>query len=710
MLTSRNNQLENDFQRLQLQHRNNQLALERLDEYEETISQLQEQLDQFRSNKKISSGNSAIFICTIIEIYFSDNDHHDKLRIENLERQIVELTAEVQSLEKDNCQLQQQFQNFQCTPGSPPSVNCRTSSPFVNLYDQFISLLPHELISSDKSHLSLSDRFTDLFEQFSSYVGTFSIVQEELDSLKQILNEKQDELEKLRTHFDLTTDKLTQFQEQQSLAQKNKSFDSDEDELDEILGFQHRAPSQQSLLSITPGEKQLLLAQNELLSSLFTEKERELIELQQVEKTHRSTCQQMEFERDEKLKELNDIRNVLDEKLRENSSLKKDKLFFIEKLAQLERERQEQQSIIQLPPKQSTPEREKSPPTTTTSSITPEQYDKLQSDYDELLQLSNKQHEESLSYYNEYMRIVSIYNELTGKYSQLQIEHESIQSIIQQKNEAYLQCQNELNTFQNLFYHQKKKSDDIDLLRSTLTERESQLQKLIDEEKQWTSKQCELENKLKFFEENQPRLEEIQLDLKRVTHERDLAIVERKQLEKRFEADEKTLLQLTDELEKKNRESENVKFEYARLEELNINRYEQALNEIRQHFYNEIVNRDSFIAKLQSEITQSNENFQLANNSRVEKQLVKNILLSYFHTPIDKQQEVVPLLGALVGFTQDEYQKAIDAINSNINGTGSWLTGWLGTSSAKTKTQLEAPVYHPDKVISKNTSSSFNRM
>ena len=42
----------------------------------------------------------------------------------------------------------------------------------------------------------------------------------------------------------------------------------------------------------------------------------------------------------------------------------------------------------------------------------------------------------------------------------------------------------------------------------------------------------------------------------------------------------------------------------------------------------------------------------------MEKQLVKNILLSYFHTPIDKRQEVVPLLGALVGFTQEEYQKS----------------------------------------------------
>jgi len=203
-------------------------------------------------------------------------------------------------------------------------------------------------------------------------MGTFSIIQEELDSLKQILIEKQDELEKLRSHLELTTDKLTQIQEEQLLSSnKDQSYESDEDELEEILGFHQRTPSRQSLLSITPGEKQQLIAQNELLSSLLTEKEQELIILQQAEKTRedlrknleilRGNLQQMEIEKEVKQVELNDIRNILDEKLRENSSLKKEKMFFIDKLAEFERERQEQQVTIQLPPKQSSQEREISP-------------------------------------------------------------------------------------------------------------------------------------------------------------------------------------------------------------------------------------------------------------------------------------------------------------------------------------------------------------
>ena len=63
--------------------------------------------------------------------------------------------------------------------------------------------------------------------------------------------------------------------------------------------------------------------------------------------------QQLERNNDIKQIELNDIKHVLDEKLRENSSLKKEKMYFIEKLAEFEREKHEYQSIIQTSSKQS---------------------------------------------------------------------------------------------------------------------------------------------------------------------------------------------------------------------------------------------------------------------------------------------------------------------------------------------------------------------
>jgi len=182
---------------------------------------------------------------------------------------------------------------------------------------------------------------------------------------------------------------------------------------------------------------------------------------------------------------------------------------------------------------------------------TKEQYEKLRSDYDQLVEFSKHQHDESLSYYNEYTRILSLYNDLNTKSSQLQIDYESLQSLIQQKNEAYLQCQNELNNYQNLLYHEKKKSEEVDLLRSTLIERDSKFQQLVDNETKLLVKQSELERDIKLLEQNnfelksseqlfieqlqQTNTEQLHLDLKQITHERNLAIVEKKQLENQIE-------------------------------------------------------------------------------------------------------------------------------------------------------------------------------
>ena len=255
-----------------------------------------------------------------------------------------------------------------------------------SIYDRFVTLLPIEVSSDDNNQLSLSDRFLNLFEQWSTYVDTLSIAQQELDSLKQLLIEKQDDLEKLQLDLDLTTSKLVELQQLSSHEHQDKSFDNHEDEIEHIFEFRpfsNRSSSRQSMISSTPGEKQQLMAQNELLSSLLADKDRELISLQQAEKTREDlvknletlkiNLRQMELDKEVKQVEINDMRNVLDEKLRENSSLKKEKMYFIEKLAEIERERQEQQSVIQIPYTQSSQEEEDQPSTSITTNEKQEQ-------------------------------------------------------------------------------------------------------------------------------------------------------------------------------------------------------------------------------------------------------------------------------------------------------------------------------------------------
>jgi len=135
-----------------------------------------------------------------------------------------------------------------------------------------------------------------------------------------------------------------------------------------------------------------------------------------------------------------------------------------------------------------------------------------------------------------------------------------------------------------------------------------------------------------------------------------------------------------------------------------LEEYNETLSSV-DRLHDEIKTKDLLIQKLQTEIDckthqiiEYSQDLQTTDNTRVEKQLVKHILLSYFNTPIDKKQEVIPILGALLGFTQEEYQKAMNALLNNYNNsTGTnWLTGWL--SSYPLSTQSDTPVYHPDKV------------
>jgi hypothetical protein len=110
---------------------------------------------------------------------------------------------------------------------------------------------------------------------------------------------------------------------------------------------------------------------------------------------------------------------------------------------------------------------------------------------------------------------------------------------------------------------------------------------------------------------------------------------------------------------------------------------------------------------------------QSTAGSFVEKQVVKNILLSYFHASRDKRQEVIPHLAALVGFTQEEYNTAIDALSTNNSNSSRERSDWLGANPAasggganpaasggganlaRTTTQSETPIYNPNEVINK---------
>ncbi|XP_036431079.1 LOW QUALITY PROTEIN: thyroid receptor-interacting protein 11 [Colossoma macropomum] len=69
-----------------------------------------------------------------------------------------------------------------------------------------------------------------------------------------------------------------------------------------------------------------------------------------------------------------------------------------------------------------------------------------------------------------------------------------------------------------------------------------------------------------------------------------------------------------------------------------------------------------------------------STEGKVDKVLMKNLFLGYFHTPRNKRSEVLRLMGNVLGLEQDEVEKILD--DEGKKGMTGWVSGWLGSSRA----------------------------
>uniref|UniRef100_A0AAR2KGS8 GRIP domain-containing protein n=1 Tax=Pygocentrus nattereri TaxID=42514 RepID=A0AAR2KGS8_PYGNA len=69
-----------------------------------------------------------------------------------------------------------------------------------------------------------------------------------------------------------------------------------------------------------------------------------------------------------------------------------------------------------------------------------------------------------------------------------------------------------------------------------------------------------------------------------------------------------------------------------------------------------------------------------STEGKVDKILMKNLFLGYFHTPLNKRSEVLRLMGSVLGLEQDEVEKILD--DEGKKGVTGWVSGWLGGSRA----------------------------
>lgn len=106
----------------------------------------------------------------------------------------------------------------------------------------------------------------------------------------------------------------------------------------------------------------------------------------------------------------------------------------------------------------------------------------------------------------------------------------------------------------------------------------------------------------------------------------------------------------------------------------------------------ELVKHKEHVTRLEEELRISQErikNLNSLSDSKVEKSLVKNMLMGYFNTPENKRADVVRVIGGLLGFTHEE----LDKVGTGSSAPkGSWISTLIpfGHGAPKTPTRVTA--------------------
>ncbi|TSV02066.1 Thyroid receptor-interacting protein 11 [Bagarius yarrelli] len=91
-----------------------------------------------------------------------------------------------------------------------------------------------------------------------------------------------------------------------------------------------------------------------------------------------------------------------------------------------------------------------------------------------------------------------------------------------------------------------------------------------------------------------------------------------------------------------------------------------------------------------------------STEGKVDKVLMRNLVLGYFHTPRNKRNEVLRLMGNVVGLERDNVDQMLD--EEERKGVTGWVSGWLGGS--RTVQSVPTTPQRPTQ----NLNGSFSEM
>ncbi|XP_072349195.1 thyroid receptor-interacting protein 11 isoform X1 [Scyliorhinus torazame] len=97
----------------------------------------------------------------------------------------------------------------------------------------------------------------------------------------------------------------------------------------------------------------------------------------------------------------------------------------------------------------------------------------------------------------------------------------------------------------------------------------------------------------------------------------------------------------------------------------------------------------------------------LVNNSegRIDKVLMRNLFVGYFHTPKSKRNEAMRLLGCVLELKKEEISQLLDGENRGVTG---WVTSWLGVNRVSGTQSFPSTPQRPNQRTIFN--SSFSEM
>uniref|UniRef100_A0A667YNI7 Thyroid hormone receptor interactor 11 n=1 Tax=Myripristis murdjan TaxID=586833 RepID=A0A667YNI7_9TELE len=72
-----------------------------------------------------------------------------------------------------------------------------------------------------------------------------------------------------------------------------------------------------------------------------------------------------------------------------------------------------------------------------------------------------------------------------------------------------------------------------------------------------------------------------------------------------------------------------------------------------------------------------------STEGKVDKVLMRNLFMGYFHTPKNKRAEVVKLMGGVLGLTQDDIERVSMLEEDGRHGVTGWVSSWLGGRGAQ---------------------------